>query len=1099
MYLTGRGHDLFFALWAALVASGAAYMSFSLVARSREAFGRTRGLLVLQAAAVLGIGVWSMYFTVVQSDPLPDHRTYSLPLVIAALLVGVAGAGLALFHAERVPAGRWQLLQAGLLTGLMAVAINWIGMHGIHMAFWLYHDPFWFLIAVLMALAVGVGSLQIGLTAQSGLLRAAAALLLGGGLVGAHMAVMVNAHLVPTTPLPGDPLTRIGGEPLVASITVVTVLALIGVALVTLLIERRSAQNLLRILQTMGDAFVVLDRNWRVQFMNSLAEQALERTLDTAKGRSVWEEFPEAIGSSFQDRIERVMASREPAEFETCYRGRWYEFRVFPSASGISLYFRDITERKQAEREQEATSRRLAFLAEASALLSSTLEQPERALQFVAPLAVRHLADWCVVHIADSIDTLRIISVAHADPAKQPVAEAVALRHLPQSRRGGHLAQVMSTGQPHVVREIVREEMLASAEDEEHRRLLVEIGPRSFLTVPILLHGQTVGTISLFSGREDRLYDPDDLEMAEELARRAAVALEHSSLYEEAQEALQQARLHAEALREQERLYRLVTDNSRDLVALHDRDGRLLYVSPSCAAILGYEQQELLGRQLEEFVQTDYIAAVQSLHGETQTDPAVYRIRKKGGEYAWFETVSQPIFDEQDQLVQFQSSSRDISERKTIEEQLARQAFSDSLTGLANRIAYMERLKHALIRSVRRKERTAVLFLDLDNFKVINDSLGHEAGDQLLQHVARRIQSCLRAEDTAARLGGDEFALLLESIYTEEDAIRVVDRVSTALAPAFVLDGHEVFVTFSIGITLSEIGSDPKELLREADVAMYYAKNRGKARYAFYEPNMNFRLVERLDLASDLRRAVERQELCLFYQPMVDLATGRITGVEALLRWEHPDRGMILPEEFIPVAEETGLIVPIGHWVIEEACRQASRWQQLTSGRPLKISVNLSARQLLERDLPEFIASTLAATAVRASDLQLEITESILVHDVEATSEVLRALKEMDVGLAIDDFGTGYSALSYFKRYPFDTLKIDRAFVNGLGEDRQDSAIVSTVIMLAKTLNLKVVGEGIETAQQLDQLRSLGCDSGQGYHFARPVSADAMVSLLQEG
>lgn len=555
-----------------------------------------------------------------------------------------------------------------------------------------------------------------------------------------------------------------------------------------------------------------------------------------------------------------------------------------------------------------------------------------------------------------------------------------------------------------------------------------------------------------------------------------------------------------EALKEQERLYRLVTDNSRDVVSLHGRDGLLLYISPSCESVLGYSQEELLGCDPADWIHPEDIrharAAYSSLRSGT---PVSYRIRRKSGEYIWFETVSQPIRDADGRIVQIQASSRDITERKAFEEQLARQAYTDPLTGLSNRVALLDRMTHAITRATRRHEQVAVVFLDLDNFKMVNDSLGHEAGDHLLIFVARRLQGCLRAEDTAARLGGDEFTILLEGVHEVQDVVRVVDRISAALQAPFIVDGHEVFVTFSIGMTLSRSGQqDPRELLREADVAMYYAKHKGKARSAFFDASMNFRLLDRLSLESDLRRAVERGEFRVHYQPMIDLASGSISGVEALVRWEHPERGMIYPDEFIPLAEETGLIVEIGEWVLKEACRQAQGWEAVYQGSaPLTISVNLSAGQLLQPDLSETVARTLAETGMSPTSLQLEITESVLMQDVETAIRVLHELKSLGVQLAIDDFGTGYSALSYFKRFPFDVLKIDRTFVKGLGEDKQDSAIVRTVIMLAKTLNLVVVGEGIETSTQLGQLQVLGCDRGQGYHFARPLPGEEVNELLR--
>jgi diguanylate cyclase (GGDEF)-like protein len=441
---------------------------------------------------------------------------------------------------------------------------------------------------------------------------------------------------------------------------------------------------------------------------------------------------------------------------------------------------------------------------------------------------------------------------------------------------------------------------------------------------------------------------------------------------------------------------------------------------------------------------------------------------------------------------------RDITERKTFEERLKHQAFHDTLTKLPNRALFMNRLGHALIRTERREKSAAVLFLDLDNFKLINDSLGHEAGDRLLVSVAERLRRCLRAEDTASRFGGDEFTVLLENVKDASDAVRVADQITRALSTPFILESREVFVTTSIGIALGTSGRErPTDLLRNADVALYRAKASGKATYEVFDAFMNIAALERLDLEGDLRRAIERGEFAVHYQPQLELSTGRIAGWEALVRWMHPERGPILPAAFLSVAEETGLIVQIGRLVLEEACRQATEWQeQHPTETPLKMSVNISAKQLQRPDeLVEEVIRILEQTELAPGSLVLEITESMLMGDAEQNVDVLRRLKDLSIGIAVDDFGTGYSNLAYLKRFPVDMLKVDKSFVDGLGENPEATAIVEAVVSLARAMGMQTVAEGIETTGQADLLRALGCELGQGYYFSQPLPAHEANAL----
>ncbi|PYM49981.1 MAG: hypothetical protein DME16_07585 [Candidatus Rokuibacteriota bacterium] len=431
-------------------------------------------------------------------------------------------------------------------------------------------------------------------------------------------------------------------------------------------------------------------------------------------------------------------------------------------------------------------------------------------------------------------------------------------------------------------------------------------------------------------------------------------------------------------------------------------------------------------------------------------------------------------------------------------EQLTRQAFRDPLTNLPNRALFMDRLTHGLTRAQRRHEHLAVLFLDLDRFKVVNDTLGHTVGDQLLVEVSRRLTSALRPGDTVARLGGDEFGILLEDVADAETAETVAVRVEESLGQPYRFEGREVFVTASIGIALSsaKLGL-PEEILRDADLAMYHAKAKGKARHEVFDGSMSAPALDRMDLEMDLRSAISRHEFRLHYQPILRLDTGKITEVEALIRWQHEKRGLLQPDEFIGLTEETGLIVPIGQWVLSEACKQARLWQvEYPTTPPLVMSVNLSAKQFQNPKLVEEITQALDESGLAPSCLKLEITESTVMQDAPVTLTKLTELKELGVRLAIDDFGTGYSSLGYLKRFPVDTLKIDRSFVKGLSPDGGDNAIVRAVVTVAKSLNMDVTAEGVETEAQLAELRALGCDRWQGFLFARPVSPERVAPLL---
>ncbi|MDX6270705.1 MAG: hypothetical protein QOD28_1928 [Acidobacteriota bacterium] len=447
-------------------------------------------------------------------------------------------------------------------------------------------------------------------------------------------------------------------------------------------------------------------------------------------------------------------------------------------------------------------------------------------------------------------------------------------------------------------------------------------------------------------------------------------------------------------------------------------------------------------------------------------------------------------------IAKLESAQSELSESK---EHFRHAAYHDALTGLPNRLLFTDHLRLAIERTRRDPNYAfAVLFLDADRFKNINDSLGHSYGDQLLTEIARRLQDCTRQLDTVARFGGDEFALLLDGIGEPEDAVRVAHKIQQELLVPFDLDGHEAFTSASIGIALSGAGYDyPEDVLRDADTAMYRAKDGGKARHKLFDRAMHTRAVSMLRLENDLRRALERQEFRVHYQPILTLKTGDLAGFEALVRWERPDRGLVSPAEFIPLAEETGMIVPLGLWVLEEACNQLHAWQLASpANRALTMSVNLSGKQLTQADVTEQVQDVLSRTGLDPRHLKLEITESVVMENAEAAAVVLARLRALGVGLSIDDFGTGYSSLSYLHRFPVNALKVDRSFVSRMTSGDENLEIVRTIVTLARNLGMDVVAEGIETGEQLAQLKALKCDYGQGYFFAKPLDAPAAEDLL---
>lgn len=613
-------------------------------------------------------------------------------------------------------------------------------------------------------------------------------------------------------------------------------------------------------------------------------------------------------------------------------------------------------------------------------------------------------------------------------------------------------------------------------------------GYESLALIPICADDETYGLFQ-FNDRRQGQFTAEKIALLETMIDSVAIAL---------------AKMRTEeTLKETSQLNQQIINSAGEGVIVYDRDLRYQVWNPYMEQLTGIRAGRILGqRLLDVFPALENSGLIERLElakAGKMPDSLEYPLTSDDGSSSrWCLDTSAPLRNTKGEIIGVIATVQDVTDRKRYERELEYQSSHDALTGLANRNLLTDRLGQSLIYAGRSKRIVAVLFLDLDRFKVINDSLGHSYGDQLLQMVASRLNHCVRQGDTVSRLSGDEFVITLVEVAELDDVVLLSKRILEKLGKPFQLKGHELRISASIGISLfPRDGDNVETMLRHADIAMYQAKEEGDT-FRFFAPEMNLRIQGTLELEADLRRALEEKEFTLYYQPKIEISSGRITGCEALVRWQHPRRGLVSPGDFIPLAEETGLIVPLGSWVLREVCKQARGWQD-AGLPPITLGANLSARQFRQNDLVNEVQEALQDTKLAPGTLELELTETMVMHDPDSAAETMHHLKELGIILSLDDFGTGYSSLNYLRRFPVDNLKIDRTFISDVTHDASAAAMVSSVVAIAHNLGIKAVAEGVETWDQYDLLAECSCDALQGFLFSRPLSADAFAQILRQG
>ncbi len=882
---------------------------------------------------------------------------------------------------------------------------------------------------------------------------------------------------------------------------------LTGISLLSRKAQRASERRYRTLAEAAPDSIFIVDRMRRLQYVNTTAARQFGLAQDQAMGRSFDALLPRASSDRLNAQIVQTAVSNIPAHFEEKIlfhdQARWLDTKLVPlgrksgEAGSVLGVARDVTDRKRGEEKIQRQLELLASLREIYQAINAS-ENPDHALEILLTQFTRQLG-------VDAADILLL----NEEAKTLDYAAGRGFRSQPVPSLCFGLGEGYA-GQAALERRVVQvHDAPESTSTFFNSERLAGEGFVTYYALPLIVSGRVNGVMEIFHRAP---LDPDEdwLDLLHALMAQAGIALENAHLLSEVQRELTVRVRTEQALKESEERYALAAQGANDGLWDWNLQTQVIYYSSRWKMMFGYREEEI-GDSPEEWFSRVHPEDLQrvktelSAHWEGQSShfESEHRMQHKNGMWRWVLSRGLAVRGADGTPLRTAGSLSDITARKRAESQLLHDAFHDGLTGLPNRSLFMDRLGRSIERAKRNDRYLyAVLYLDFDGFKLVNDSLGHSIGDQLLVSGARRLEVCLRSEDTVARLGGDEFAILLEDVRDVQDVRVIAERIQKELARPFDLEGHQVFVSASIGIVLhGRHVEDPGQVLRNADIALYSAKAQGRARYELFDTAMLDGAIARLQLESDLRSALEHQEFLIHYQPIVWLESGRIAGFEALLRWPHPTRGFVPPSEFIPVAEETGLILPLGNWVLREACRQMAEWQaQHPTSPSLTLNVNLSSRQFTQPDLGKQIEEILRETGLPASSLRLEITESVVMVNGERTIEILQQLRRIGVQVEIDDFGTGYSSLSYLHRFPIDTLKIDRSFIGQMNAEtgkisqRNGFEILHTITSLAQGLGMKVVAEGIETEEQVTKLKEIGCELGQGYYFSEPSEPEAIFA-----
>jgi diguanylate cyclase (GGDEF)-like protein/PAS domain S-box-containing protein len=851
----------------------------------------------------------------------------------------------------------------------------------------------------------------------------------------------------------------------------------------------QSHRQVADILESITDAFIALDQSWRFTYINQRAEQLLRQSREQLQGRVIWRQFPEIAQLSSYTQFHRAVQERVSLTLEEYYPSfdAWYEIRIYPTRGGLAVYFHDISDRKRAyERLQQQIRREQAL---------------NRVLQ-----AIRQSLDLNTIFstaAAEMIGLMQIDQVVFCRYQIEASSWQVIAEHQHSPNLPSVLGQVFPDLDSSLSAQLSQLEMVQVNHTQAlavgAARDIAQLFPGTWLIVPLPgLADYPWGCMVLLRSQPPSQWQDSEVALLKIVADQLAIAIQQAHTLEQVNRELAE-RQRAEARLKQAQRISHTGNWEWDLITQEmtwsDEMFHIFGLPPAaqappreaiCAQIEP-EDRDALQQLLDQAIRT---GAAFSLEG---------RLIHPDGSRRYVQLLGQSRQDETHQVVQLLGTLMDITQRKEIEAQLVHEALHDSLTGAPNRNCFMEQLNQAIeLVKLNPGYAFAVLFIDLDRFKVINDSLGHLVGDQLLIECTRRLQSIIRSDDLIARLGGDEFAVLLSAIDSIEEALQVAERIHEVLRQPFELAGREIFISASVGVSSNLTGSlAAVDFLRDADTAMYRAKELGRGRSALFDPSLYEQVNRQLTLENDLRRALERQELELYYQPIFDLQRQQLIGFEALIRWHHPQWGCIGPSTFIPLAEETGLILPIGTWTIQMACQQLQRWhEQMPAAAGLVMGVNLSVKQFASPSLIQDLDDILRATGLNSTRLRLEITESALIDNPETAEAILSAIKSRGIQLCIDDFGTGYSSLSVVHRFPVNILKIDRSFVNRMEEDHRGVAMVQAILALAQSLGMVAIAEGVETADQMSRLQTLNCPYAQGYWFAMPLPAAEAEKLI---